>query len=872
VDYSIIIPVFNKADLTKNCLEKLRPSLDGAGLGEVIVIDNASTDHTTAVLAQFPWIRCIRNEKNLGFAAANNQGARIARGRHLVLLNNDTEPITAWLAPMLQLLADPAVGVVGARLLFPDKTIQHAGVVVRSAMANGGGFIPYHYLAKHGANDPGVTHRRDFQIVTGACMATPRDLYLELGGLDEGFWNGFEDVDYCLKVRERGLRVVYEPQASLLHFESQSGVQRFRRAQANVARLALRWKDRVQIDAPVQYTKAGVVHTHFRYNNGAVINMMLPPTPVRVVVHGATAQTDRPAFEQAVRANGLPIESIQWPEPGREIEAVREAMTVRGERSLAIVRADSRLHAGWLDELVARAYCAPNIAAATFAGGPVAGNAYEPAFTSDARCVVLRLRAFPQHMAIEDSATLDGAVADLLARAIPLRSATIRVYPALAEMGAPSSDAGFEERHGMRLEQALSQGRAAIEARFRARTTARRGLVSIVMLSWNAPKFTIDAVRSIVRHTPEPYEIIIVDNGSGQETLDALATIDDPHVRIVYNPTNRGFSGGNNDGIAHANGDYVILLNNDVLVTPNWTQPLMDAFARIPNLGIAAPRTNNITGDQRVVDANYASEDDMLAYAARRAEEYAGKGYLTDRAIGFCWCISRAALEAVGALDEQYSLGNFEDDDYCLRMRAAGYAIYVCDDAFIHHFGSQSFIANKVDYARTMQGNWEKFARKWGFPGALPSAGYNSVLTYLRGFDPRKHFIPLPNARRNAHAEPAETNDRTVLGLVVRSERDWQSAAQFVRRYASAFRLADGVALSIAATGDLDARTLALRVEKLLEKAGVTAAESGNIYISDVEAESDWRESHPGLRWVDVDALGDRSPSALRRLLAEATA
>ena len=98
------------------------------------------------------------------------------------------------------------------------------------------------------------------------------------------------------------------------------------------------------------------------------------------------------------------------------------------------------------------------------------------------------------------------------------------------------------------------------------------------------------ALQSIREQTAEPYEVIVVDNGSGPETLKALATIDDPHVRIMYNKTNRGFAGGNNDGIAHARGDYVILLNNDVIVTPGWADGLVDAFRRLPGLGISAPR------------------------------------------------------------------------------------------------------------------------------------------------------------------------------------------------------------------------------------------------------------------------------------------
>ncbi len=183
MDYSIIIPVFNKAELTRNCLAKLQSSLAGAGQGEVIVIDNASTDHTPEVLAEFPWIRMIRNEKNLGFAGANNQGAREARGRILVLLNNDTEPITHWLAPMMRLLDDPAVGVVGAKLLYGDRTIQHAGVLVRWWPLSASGLYPFHYLVHQPADTPEANERRDFQIVTGACLATPRELYLALGGL-----------------------------------------------------------------------------------------------------------------------------------------------------------------------------------------------------------------------------------------------------------------------------------------------------------------------------------------------------------------------------------------------------------------------------------------------------------------------------------------------------------------------------------------------------------------------------------------------------------------------------------------------------------------------------------------------------------------
>src|SRR5471032_1651369 len=113
MDYSIVIPVFNREDLTRNCLATLLPTLEGAGEGEVIVVDNGSRTETADVLARFPWVRVIRNEQNLGFAAACNQGARQANGRVICHLNNDIIAQPGWLAHMMARL-QPGVGIVGA--------------------------------------------------------------------------------------------------------------------------------------------------------------------------------------------------------------------------------------------------------------------------------------------------------------------------------------------------------------------------------------------------------------------------------------------------------------------------------------------------------------------------------------------------------------------------------------------------------------------------------------------------------------------------------------------------------------------------------------------------------------------------------------
>jgi GT2 family glycosyltransferase len=876
VDYSIIIPVFNKAELTRNCLRTLRDTLGGAGTGEVIVIDNASSDETPEMLAEFPWATVIRNERNLGFSGANNQGARIAKGRFLALLNNDTQAFPGWLAAMLEVAADPQVGAVGARLLFPDDTIQHAGVIVAGNLFGRGSFSPFHCSYRVAANDPGVLTRREFQIVTGACMVTRRDLYAELGGLDEIYWNGYEDVDYCLKVRARGLKVMYEPKATLYHFESQSGAQRFRKVLWNVRTLTERWKGKVRFDSSEHHVKLGRVAVLETFNEAFRV-VARPTPPVPVLVHGVSASTDRPALESAIRSNRSPVEQIRWCSDAEAISAAREMMDVRGDRYFAIVHADSRPSAGWLDELIAQSSMITNVAAATYAPELPPGENVST-IAADARCTLFALRQFPQHLRLEDFDTLDGAVADLLMRVIELERGT-RVARAMGTFPAAPHDASFERRHGIALSGALDTRSATVETILRERPKRDRGLVSIVTLSWNAPDYTKKALDSIREHTSEPYEVIVVDNGSDEATRSMLAGVKDPHVRIFYNETNRGYAGGNNDGMRAANGEYIVLLNNDVIVTDGWLDGLLSPFLRQPGIGVTAPRSNIVVGHQQVPALTYVNEAGMHTFAAQRRDEFADCGYFADRAIGLCLCIDREVLEQVGGLDERFGLGNFEDDDFCIRVRAAGYGIYVCNDVFIHHFGSRSFAANKVDYKQTMELNWKKFAEKWGFPAIFPTTGYNGREAYSRGFDRRKHFVDIGIG---AHSEAEAANEgaaeledekrladaRVAFYIAVSREQEWQDAAQFVGRYAKAFRLEDRALLAIGAFGAMNAATLGARVSRIFERLDIEPADAADVLISDEEEAGVWVSALTAAGAIDVSTLANRSPSGLRRLVA----
>ncbi len=228
---SVIIPVFNKLELTRACLASLREHTE-PGACEIIVVDNGSTDGSTEWLRERERageLRLLAPGENLGFARGCNLGAQASAGRYLLFLNNDTEVTPGWLEPLVDTLErDATVGAVGAKLLFPDGTIQHAGV----AIIHREGWLEGRHLGwKKPGDDSGGNKPRFCQALTAACLLIRRRPFEDAGGFDEAYWNGNEDVDLCFKLGEAGWRLVYEPASVVVHKESQSGPERWRQVQ-----------------------------------------------------------------------------------------------------------------------------------------------------------------------------------------------------------------------------------------------------------------------------------------------------------------------------------------------------------------------------------------------------------------------------------------------------------------------------------------------------------------------------------------------------------------------------------------------------------------------------------------------------------------
>jgi GT2 family glycosyltransferase/Flp pilus assembly protein TadD len=259
-DCSIIIPVFNKEELTRQCLTRLAEVTDGCSY-EVIVVDNNSTDGTKEFLATLSGdIGVITNPDNYGFAKACNQGAASARGRFLVFLNNDTIPKPGWLMALVNEVQQyPDVAIVGSKLLYPDETIQHAGVVFSKNC-----LTPYHVFRGARGDLQSVNQRREFQVVTAACMLVRREEFEVVGGFDEIYQNGFEDVDLCLKVRKRGKKIVYQPESVLYHLEHQTPGRKDPEAERHNGRVLMdRWASTIVVDEDLYTVSAGYANRYY---------------------------------------------------------------------------------------------------------------------------------------------------------------------------------------------------------------------------------------------------------------------------------------------------------------------------------------------------------------------------------------------------------------------------------------------------------------------------------------------------------------------------------------------------------------------------------------------------------------------------------
>ncbi|GGG83373.1 glycosyltransferase family 2 protein [Paenibacillus radicis (ex Gao et al. 2016)] len=235
----------------------------------------------------------------------------------------------------------------------------------------------------------------------------------------------------------------------------------------------------------------------------------------------------------------------------------------------------------------------------------------------------------------------------------------------------------------------------------------KTGLTSIIIPTYNGLPLLREAVASIRNCTTEPYELIVVDNGSTDGTI---AYLQEQNINFISHPGNTGFPIACNWGLRLARGEYILLLNNDVLVSKHWLGNMLQHFRRDAAVGIVGPLSNYVSGRQQIEMTGNDVET-----AARLLNEHRGEYEVVKRVIGFCMLFSRDLLQRVGLLDERFSPGHFEDDDYCYRASLAGYRIVIAKDTFVFHHGSASFKqGDREALNELLARNRQLFIDKWG--------------------------------------------------------------------------------------------------------------------------------------------------------------
>jgi GT2 family glycosyltransferase len=254
----IVIPTRDRAHLLAVCLRALFERTE-YGDFEVVIVDNGSREPRTFELFRefadrYPdRLAVVRDEGEFNFSRLVNRGVRAVCGPYLLLLNNDVEAVNdTWLRTMLEQVQRPAVGCVGARLLYPDGTVQHAGVVISRV----GTAVHIFNRASPSALGRGnrLSTVTNYSAVTGACLLVRRSVYDEVGGFDESFAVDFNDIDFCLRVRQAGYHNVLVPEAELIHHESatrghpRASLESSQRLDAETALFRSRWTSYISSD------------------------------------------------------------------------------------------------------------------------------------------------------------------------------------------------------------------------------------------------------------------------------------------------------------------------------------------------------------------------------------------------------------------------------------------------------------------------------------------------------------------------------------------------------------------------------------------------------------------------------------------------
>lgn len=641
---SVIIPTRDKLNFLKPCIESILESVDSE-LIEIIIVDNNSEEAETK-----SYLKSLQVKQNVkvlswphafNFSAINNFAASSCESDMLCFLNNDIEILDKdWIRKLLSIASMDDVGAVGCTLLYPDSTIQHAGIALDEKS-----------IGKHiacGENSDFLKSRSismPFAVaaVTAACMMIKKSLFLRLGGFNEDrLAVAFNDVDLCLRLAEKGLPVLLHPSVILTHHESVSRKSdelpsNRDRALGEHSYMQSRWQGRLWGES---------------YDSG------LPPE-IESVARQQSGSSASIAEIIRAAADELFLDSGPALPTTPEVISAEQANTdslLEVQQSLRELQADYRLLQAHTQRV-------------ELAHGLIENSIF---WRITAPLRWLR-NVFTPAVKVQDIQTIDD-------QAPRSEASDITVTKSSSDDAQTAQKSQLDRMAKAALNDFLENSEPL---RFPVEEKAR---ISIVLVFYNQVHLSLLCLKSILQYADAPYQLIIIDNNSSDATDQLLGKIE--NAKIQRNRENLGFVKAVNQAAELATGEYLLLLNNDALLEP---QALSNALACIDadsSIGAVGARIKLLDGSLQEAGSIIFSDGACLGYGRGQAAD--NPEFMFRRDVDYCsgafLMFRRNSFEELGGFDEDFAPAYYEESDFCIRLRQQGLRIVYCPDVEISHY------------------------------------------------------------------------------------------------------------------------------------------------------------------------------------------
>jgi len=657
---SLIIPTKDKLNFLKSCVESVLTS-DNINSIELLIVDNQSIEAETIQYLQFlsltPNIRVLTWNDTFNFSAINNFAAKQCRSDYVCFLNNDIEiKDPKWLSKLLAVAELNDVGAVGCTLLYPDSSIQHAGIALDEKT------IAQH-IAVGKNNDfltkQGITLPYAVDAVTAACLVMHRSQFLRMGGFNEDQLTvAFNDVDLCLRLGDKGLAVLSHPGVVLTHHESVSRQSdelpgNRKRALKEHAFMQDRWRIRL-----INHSFSSGIPSVIQ--DAALVNEKASNSIAEIARKAADLLYKK---DSECRSNSKEMRNM-YSTAAALSETHDYFCNLQSDYKNLEAHAERLQHAHKLIE------------------------------NSIFWRVTYPLRLLKN--AIAPGSKKQAAVSEILA--------------------VENSEQVMQQIEGQQLEkQKLDNSAKGALDNFLTSAErlkfpeAKPPQLSIILVFYQQAHLSYLCLQSLLEFADVCYEIIIVDNNSTDETAKLLKKID--NSTIIRNPDNLGFVKAVNQAAEIAAGEYILLLNNDALIEKNTLSNALQVIESDKSVGAVGAKIKLLDGSTQEAGSIIFSDGACLGYGRGKATD--NYEFMFQRDVDYCsgafLLFRRSCFKVLGGFDLDYAPAYYEESDFCIRLQKKGLRIVYAPSSQITHYEFAS--AGGMENAKKMQAKHREVLR-----------------------------------------------------------------------------------------------------------------------------------------------------------------